>query len=122
MQERSLKYAPEIPISVLYCLVFNDALPGKPGVFSEESVDCMLSPEIGIDRGQFHVEIDHPGQPLNLRLRNGNGLLKNLIGQIEIDGQTFVLLVKKAEVHSDGPIRAEVHLSGQIRSTEEILG
>jgi PcRGLX-like N-terminal RIFT barrel domain len=78
--------------------------------------------KVQIKTGQIEIVVAPFEDVLIPVLRNGNTLLENLAGRVEMDGRTYSPRVESVKVLAEGPIRGEIELSGELESGTDSLG
>ena len=90
---KSQPFLPQYPVSVL----------------SEDNNTFTLA------TGAMQITVGGADGLLLNRMVNGDAVLTDLTGEIEIDGKVYTTIVDSAKVLADGPIRGEVELSGKMK-------
>ena len=90
----------------------------------EDPVSVVLQGErvFRITTGRLEVVVGGGGGVLVGRMAQGEAVLRDLVGQVQIEGQIYQSVVDSFRVLAAGPVRGEVELSGELRANDEVLG
>jgi len=92
-------------------------LPQHPvSVLSEGNNTFTLS------TGAMQITVGGIDGRLLSRMVNGDAVLTDLTGEIEIDGKVYTTITDSAKVLANGPIRGEVESSGKMKSVGDEIG
>lgn len=75
-----------------------------------------------LSTGSIRVTTGGARGQLLAEIANGNAQIRELKGEIEVDGKLFKAVTDSARVLVNGPIRGEVELLGTMRSDDDELG